>query len=330
MTDSPREKIRARGLEKVFQVRGSRQAGGPRRERAAGSQYVALRDFDLDVREGEFLAVVGPSGCGKTTFLNFVGGLDHPDSGELLLDDRPITGPGLDRGVVFQQYALFPWRTALENVAFGLEVKGVARRDRLDRARRYLRLVGLGAFTDRYPHELSGGMKQRVALARALAFDPDVLLMDEPFAALDTQTREILQRELLRIWQRTHKTVIFITHSIEEAVFLAQRVAVMTAGPGRVKEIVDIDLPPVRSREEDIRSSAAFSAYRHGLWELLREEVAKAQPELGTFEDDEFAVDLDAVPEGVRQLPPGRPARPATVPAQNSEVDDDARVGSYR
>jgi NitT/TauT family transport system ATP-binding protein len=258
-------KIVARGLEKRFS--------------SPSSEFVALQGFDLEVRAGELLVVVGPSGCGKSTFLNFVGGLDHPSDGELLLDGRPISGPGLDRGFVFQQYALFPWRTALANVEFGLEAKGLPKRERAAIAREHLALVGLSAFADRYPYQLSGGMKQRVALARSLAYEPDVLLMDEPFAALDAQTRETLQRQLLRIWAETRTTVVFITHSIDEAVLLGQRVAVMTAGPGRVKQVVDVAFPKARL-DEDIQSSPAFARARHELWELLRDEVVKSQPEL--------------------------------------------------
>ncbi|BCJ47250.1 ABC transporter ATP-binding protein [Actinoplanes ianthinogenes] len=261
--------MRARGVAKEFPARAGDTEG-----------YVAVRDFDLDVRDGEFLVVVGPSGCGKSTVLNLLGGLDRPTGGELLLDGRPIDGPGLDRGIVFQQYALFPWRTALENVEFGLQSKGVARKDRRRIARDYLGLVGLTRFAGNYPHTLSGGMKQRVAIARALAYDPDVLLMDEPFAALDAQTRESLQAQLVRIWQETRKTVIFITHSIEEAVYLGERVAVMTAGPGRIKQIVDIDLGGAeRVNEGDIRSSYEFTRLRHELWTLLKAEVDKTAVE---------------------------------------------------
>ncbi|MDQ1658476.1 MAG: NitT/TauT family transport system ATP-binding protein [Cryptosporangiaceae bacterium] len=263
MPDKGGVKISARGLAKVFPASGG---------------AAALRDFDLEVRDGEFFVIVGPSGCGKSTALNLLGGLDRPTSGELLLDGRPILGPGLDRGFVFQQYALFPWRTALGNVEFGLQSKGLGHRERTRVAREYLALVGLSAFADNYPHTLSGGMKQRVAIARALAYDPDVLLMDEPFAALDAQTREGLQQELLRIWQETGKTVVFITHSIEEAVFLGSRVAVMTAGPGRIKQVVDIDLPgSARVAEDDIRSSYEFTQVRHELWTLLKAEVDVAQ-----------------------------------------------------
>jgi NitT/TauT family transport system ATP-binding protein len=235
----------------------------------------ALTDLDLVVRDGEFLVVVGASGCGKSTLLDMLAGLSWPTSGRILLGDEPIDGPGLDRGIVFQQYALFPWRTAQANVEFGLEAKGLAKRARHERAREFLELVGLTGFDDRYPHELSGGMKQRVAIARSLAYDPEVLLLDEPFAALDAQTREILQGELLRIWEQTGKTIVFVTHGIEEAVFLGQRVVVMTSRPGRIKEIVEIDLAS-RDGQEDPRSSPDFVRYRHQIWELLRDEVTRA------------------------------------------------------
>jgi len=236
----------------------------------------ALRDINLEVKQGEFMVIVGPSGCGKSTLLDLLGGLTTPNSGQILLDGKPITGPNLDRGIVFQQYALFPWKTALGNVEFGLEAKGVGREERRRIAKEFIELVGLSGFEDRYPHELSGGMKQRVAIARSLAYDPEVLLMDEPFAALDAQTRETLQSELLRIWEATKKTIIFITHGIEEAVYLGQRVAVMTSRPGRIKQVIDI---PFESRinEEDLRADPEFVKLRHEIWELLKDEVVLAQ-----------------------------------------------------
>ncbi|MFI7696593.1 ABC transporter ATP-binding protein [Nonomuraea sp. NPDC049655] len=255
-------KIGIRNVSKEFTVRD------------AGEPFTALSGIELDVREGEFLTLVGPSGCGKSTLLDLIAGLTEPTSGQIVVNGAPVTGPGLDRGIVFQQYALFPWRTALANVAFGLEAKGVPRAERTERARRHLELVGLSGFEDRYPHELSGGMRQRVAIARSLAFDPDVLLMDEPFAALDAQTRESLQEELLRIWQHTRKTVVFITHGIDEAVYLGQRVAVMTSRPGRIKEIIEVDFD---SREGDLRADPRFGEYRHHVWGRLRDEVAAAQ-----------------------------------------------------
>lgn len=236
----------------------------------------ALQNINLEVKQGEFMVIVGPSGCGKSTLLDLLAGLTKPNSGQILLDGKPISGPNLDRGIVFQQYALFPWKTALGNVEFGLEAKGVGRKERKRIALEFIQLVGLSGFENRYPHELSGGMKQRVAIARSLAYDPEVLLMDEPFAALDAQTRETLQSELLRIWEATKKTIIFITHGIEEAVYLGQRVAVMTSRPGRIKQIIDIPFQSRRS-EEDLRSNPEFVKIRHEIWELLKDEVTKAQ-----------------------------------------------------
>ncbi|HEY2044381.1 MAG TPA: ABC transporter ATP-binding protein [Jatrophihabitans sp.] len=235
----------------------------------------ALDGVSLDVRAGEFVSLVGPSGSGKSTLLDLLGGLTSPTSGEVLVDGRPVTGAGLDRAIVFQQYALFPWRTARANVEFGLEAQGLRRRERVARAREFLELVGLSGFEDRYPHELSGGMKQRVAIARSLAYDPDILLMDEPFAALDAQTRELLQDELLRIWQATRKTVVFITHGIDEAIYLGQRVAVLSPRPGRITHLVHVDLGE-RAAGEDLRSAAAFVQYRHQIWSYLHHEVQHA------------------------------------------------------
>ncbi|ALL79438.1 ABC transporter ATP-binding protein (plasmid) [Pseudonocardia sp. EC080610-09] len=244
--------------------------------RDGGRPFTALADVSLDVAAGEFVVLVGPSGCGKSTLLDLIAGLSPVTRGEVLLDGRPVTGPGLDRGVVFQQYALFPWRTALANVEFTLEAKGLNRRDRTRVARDALDLVGLHGFEQRYPHELSGGMKQRVAIARSLAYEPEVLLMDEPFAALDAQTRENLQDELLRIWRRTGTTVVFITHGIDEAVHLGQRVAVMTSRPGRIKQVLDIDLERPADTDTDLRSEPEFARYRREVWELLHDEVRAA------------------------------------------------------
>jgi NitT/TauT family transport system ATP-binding protein len=242
-----------------------------------GEPFLALDGVDLDVRARELLVVVGPSGCGKSTLLDLVAGLVAPSGGEVLIDGARVTGPALDRGVVFQQYALFPWRTALDNVAFGLEVKRVPARERREIAAHYLALVGLAGFERHHPHELSGGMKQRVAIARSLAHDPDVLLMDEPFAALDAQTREDLQGELLRVWRSSRKTIVFVTHAIDEAVTLGQRVAVMSGRPGRIKEVVTIDAGLGADRTSgDHRSQPAFAVMRHQIWTLLRGEVRAA------------------------------------------------------
>jgi NitT/TauT family transport system ATP-binding protein len=261
-------KISFQKVRKEFVVRG--EGGGPTH------RFTAVEDITLDVLPGEFLALVGPSGCGKSTLLDLLGGLTAPTSGRILLDGRPIEGPARDRGIVFQQYALFPWRTAVQNVEFGLDIAGLKAKQRREIARHYLDLVGLTAFAERYPHELSGGMKQRVAIARSLAYDPEVLLMDEPFAALDAQTRETLQGELLRIWRATGKTIIFITHGIDEAVVLGQRVAVMTSRPGRIKHVVEIP-EALRNETEDVRSLSEFGPVRHEVWSLLREEVLNAQ-----------------------------------------------------
>ncbi|MFJ2619055.1 ABC transporter ATP-binding protein [Glutamicibacter sp. NPDC087344] len=244
-----------------------------RRNGAQAQRVTALEHLDLKVEHGEFVTLVGPSGCGKSTLLDILAGLSTPDLGQVLVDGERIEGPGLQRSVVFQQYALFPWRTAAANVEVGLESQargrgGASRAERRARAVEYLGLVGLQGFEDRYPSELSGGMRQRVAIARALAHEPQVLLMDEPFAALDAQTREQLQDLLLQIWARTGTTIIFITHGIEEAVYLGQRVAVMSGRPGTIKEIIDIDLPE-RSVVDDIRSTARFGEYRHRIWQLL-------------------------------------------------------------
>ncbi|TCN52826.1 NitT/TauT family transport system ATP-binding protein [Rhodococcus sp. SMB37] len=255
-------KLRLENVTKQFDVRDS------------NGRLTALDDVSIDLAEGEFLVLVGPSGCGKSTLLDLLGGLSEPTSGRILLDGREISGPGLDRGIVFQQYALLPWRTARSNIEFGLEAKGLPKKERRELAEHYLELVGLHGFGDRYPHELSGGMKQRVAIARSLAFDPEVLLMDEPFAALDAQTRESLQDELLRIWRETGKTILFITHGIDEAVYLGQRVAVLTARPGRIKTIVDIEIDRT---VDDVRSGDAFRRHRHDIWSELHTEVNHVQ-----------------------------------------------------
>ena len=259
-------KIVVQDINRVFHIKKGRGEGA--------RDFIALKDINLEVQTGEFLVLVGPSGCGKSTLLDILAGLAHPSSGAVLIDGKKITGPALDRGIVLQGYALFPWRTVRKNVEFGLEVKKVPKRDRQEISDRYIKLVGLEGFENRYPHELSGGMKQRVAIARALAYDPEVLLMDEPFAAVDAQTRETLQDELLRIWEATGKTIVFVTHSIEEAVFLGDRVAVFTANPGTLRDVVKIDLPRPR-HNSDLRSSAEFGWVRHRVWELLQNHPAE-------------------------------------------------------
>jgi len=241
-----------------------------------------LNDVNLDVLDGEFLVILGPSGCGKSTLLDLIAGLSTQSKGEIKIDDNIIDGPGLDRGIVFQQYALLPWRNALKNVTFPLEsIKEKVEREEI--AKKYLSLVGLSGFEDSYPHELSGGMKQRVAIARALAIDPEILLMDEPFAAVDAQTRAILQEDLLRITGNSEfsgnskKTVVFITHSIDEAIFLADNVAIMTARPGTIKKVVKIPFSRQHRLTTDFKSTSDFARFRHKIWELLKEEVIKSQ-----------------------------------------------------
>jgi len=255
-------KISAKNINKVFSIR----QGSDKEE------FVSLKDFNLEVKQGEFLTIVGPSGCGKSTFLDILAGLSRPTSGEIHIDNKLITGPAMDRGIVLQGYALFPWRTVRRNIEYGLEVKKISKPERNIISDKFIKLVGLTGFEDRYPHELSGGMKQRVAIARALAYDPEVLLMDEPFAAVDAQTRETLQEELLSIWEKTNKTIVFITHSIDEAVFLADRVAVMNTNPGSIKEIIKIDLPRPRNFG-DVRTSPNFNLIKHKVWELIQQDI---------------------------------------------------------
>jgi NitT/TauT family transport system ATP-binding protein len=237
----------------------------------------AIDRFSLTVGEGEFVSIVGPSGCGKSTFLHILGGFEPFDGGAMLLNGARIAGPGPDRGVMFQENALFPWRSVIGNVGWALEIQGIPKTDRLATADKYLKLIGLSQFADAYPTELSGGMKQRVALARVLAFEPRILLMDEPFGALDVQTRELMQEELNTIWQQTKKTVIFITHDIEEAIYLSDRVIVFTARPGRLKDEIVIDLP--RPRNIEIKKSTEYLAFRNRVWDSLRSEVLKARAE---------------------------------------------------
>ena len=232
--------------------------------------FVAVDGFSLDVFDGEFVCLLGPSGCGKTTVLNSLAGFIAPSGGAIRVGDRSIDAPGPDRGVVFQEYGLFPWFTVEQNVQYGPRLRGV-RGDRLrEISRRYLELVRLQGFAERYPNQLSGGMRQRVAIARSLANQPDILLMDEPFGALDAMTREALQEELVKIWQGERRTCVFVTHSIAEAVFLADRIVVMTANPGRIKAVVEN--PLVRPRD---RASDAFFAAFRGVDALLREELAR-------------------------------------------------------
>lgn len=258
-------KIRARDVRMDFAIAD---------ERGRKQQIAALQDFNLDIREGEFFTLLGPSGCGKSTFLNVLAGLARKSGGSISIDGQPASGINREQGVVFQGYALFPWRTVLQNIEVGLEIRKIPKRERRETAEQFLHLVGLAGFGQRYPHELSGGMRQRVAIARSLAYSPSLLLMDEPFAALDAQTREILQSELLRIWEQHKTTIVFITHSLDEAIYLSDRIAVMTHRPGRIKSVLDIALP--RPRPAEIRHAPAFVQLREQAWDVLRDEVAFA------------------------------------------------------
>ena len=235
------------------------------------AQVVALNSVNLDITSGELNVLIGPSGCGKSTLLYLMAGFEKPTQGEILLDGTIIDRPGPDRGFVFQDYALFPWKTVLGNVMFGLINNGWSKREAREVALEYINLVNLDGFEHAYPHTLSGGMKQRVGIARALAYDPKVLLMDEPFGALDAQTRKYMQQELVRVWEKTGKTVVFVTHSVIEAVFLADRIIVMTARPGTMKGCVEVDLP--RPRDYTGRS---YLAIREEVLDLLEEEVARS------------------------------------------------------
>jgi NitT/TauT family transport system ATP-binding protein len=229
----------------------------------------ALSNVNLTVRRGEFLSVIGPSGCGKTSMLRIIAGLEQPTSGEILINNEPLTGPGGRVGFVFQEYALFPWRTVSGNVEFGLEVKNIPREERRRTALEYINAFGMAGFENKYPRELSGGMKQRVAIARTLVTDPAIILMDEPFGSLDSQTRNALQEFLLGVWQDAHKTVIFITHNIDEAVFLSQRVIGFSRRPGTIKFLLDLDIPVPRDR-----TSAQFNQYRKEILTFLHAESA--------------------------------------------------------
>jgi ABC-type nitrate/sulfonate/bicarbonate transport system ATPase subunit len=233
----------------------------------------ALEEINLHIRSKEFVALLGTSGCGKSTLLRIIGGLEQATSGKVLFKQKEITGPGADRGMVFQSYTLFPWLTVSENIEFGLKQKGMNKKECKQIAERYVDIVGLNGFENLHPKSLSGGMKQRVAIARALANDPDILLLDEPFGALDMQTRGVMQELLLDVWQKSPKTIVMVTHDIEEAIFLADRVVVMSSRPGTVKEIIDIDLP--RPRDYTIKTSPEFMKYKMHASELIREESNK-------------------------------------------------------
>ena len=254
-------KLRAEHVRKVFDV--------------DGKPLVAVDDVTMTVHENEFVTIVGTSGCGKSTFLNMVAGLIPITSGVLEVDGKPVTGPGADRGMVFQKYTLFPWLKVLDNVKFSLKKKkGLSAKEKDEVAREYLRLVGLAGFEDAYPAQLSGGMQQRVAIARALAYKPSILLMDEPFGALDAQTRGLMQELLLRVWEDHKTTIIFVTHDIDEAIFLADRVYVMTARPGRIKQ--EVPVPLERPRDYHTMTTSDFIAIKRQVMDLIREESLKA------------------------------------------------------
>jgi NitT/TauT family transport system ATP-binding protein len=239
-----------------------------------GREVLALDDVSLAIAPREFVALLGPSGCGKSTLLYLIGGFLPVERGTIKVEGKAVQGPGPDRGIVFQHFALFPWKTVRGNILYGLERQGMPKAEREKRAMDFIELVGLAGFEDSYPSQLSGGMKQRTAIARTLAFDPSILLMDEPFGALDAQTRGLMQGELLRIWQRTPKTVIFVTHDVQEAVYLADRVAVMSARPGRVKTIVDTRFD---KNDPDIFKNKFFVEKVDEIWNLVRDEAVKAQ-----------------------------------------------------
>ena len=251
-------------------VAGLRHLYRPKR----GTPVLALEDVNLEVRVLEFLALLGPSGCGKSTLLYLMGGFLPVEAGSILVEGKPVLGPGPDRGIVFQHFALFPWKTVLQNVLYGLERQSMAQAERLSRAHDFIKLVGLGGFENNYPAQLSGGMKQRAAIARTLAIDPKILLMDEPFGALDAQTRHLMQTELLAIWRRSPKTVIFVTHDVQEAVYLAERIVVMSARPGRIKTIVDVGFDKA---DPELTRTREFAEMSDHIWSLVRDEAIKAQ-----------------------------------------------------
>ena len=260
---------------------------------------IALKDFSIEIEQGEFLAVVGPSGCGKSTFLNVVAGLTFPSSGEVKVMGKPVTGPETDRAVVFQDYALMPWRTTEQNVRFGLELQRRLDSSTKDLVQHYIKMVGLEGFEKAYPRELSGGMRQRVGLARALVTEPRLLLMDEPFAAVDAMTREVMQDELARIVSETGQAIVFITHGVDEAITLADRIAVVTNRPGRIREILKVDIPRPRSRSS--RSLPEFQSLRDHIWELLAHDPAHGVTALAPEGEPEIETVVETGPgDGLR------------------------------
>jgi NitT/TauT family transport system ATP-binding protein len=251
-------------------------ASGIKKTYTKNGQALAILDVEsFSASEGEFITIIGPSGCGKSTFLHIMGGFIGAEAGRIEVYGKEVNGPGPDRGMMFQEFSLFPWKSVAGNIAWGLEVQGLPKKAIEETVGRYLEMIGLTEFRNHYPAELSGGMKQRAALARVLAFDPKVLLMDEPFGALDAQTRESMQEELTSLWERTGKTIVFVTHDIEEAVFLGDRVVVLSARPGRIREEVKIDLPRPRSLE--IKKSIQCHEYRNHIWDLIRSESRQAR-----------------------------------------------------
>ncbi len=255
-------KVQIKAVEKIYEGRNGRT--------------VALNGVNMDIYDNEFICVVGPSGCGKSTLLNIIAGLHEATSGEVLVDGKKVEGTGVERGVVFQQYALFPWLTVKDNVLFGLKLKKeLSKQQREEIAMRYIKMVGLEKFVNAYPKELSGGMKQRVAIARAYAVNPSILLMDEPFGALDAQTRTQLQTELLKTWEEEQKTCFFITHDVEEAILLATKVVVMSARPGRIKEVIDIDIPYPRNQET--KMDPRFTELKNYIWNMVYKEYLEVQ-----------------------------------------------------
>lgn len=256
--------IEIRGVSKIFR-KSSRES------------VKALENVNLNVDENKFVTIIGPSGCGKTTLLRLLAGVMKPDEGGIFINAKEVDSPGRDRGFVFQDFGLFPWRTVIQNTEFGLELAGFPKEDRRKIAEKYIELVGLTKFRDYYPHELSGGMQQRVGIARALAIEPKIFLMDEPFGSLDAQTRVYMQKELLRIWSKRKRTVIFVTHNIDEAIYLSDEIAVMSCSPGSVAEIIQVDFPRPRY-DVDVTSFPEYTEMRLHLWKMLAADDVMAKP----------------------------------------------------